>query len=203
MSRARRRTVKGLIVLASVFAFLSVFGIWVERQALNTDDWVGTSGRLIENEQIRTAVGDYIVDQLYENVDIKKELEDILPGDTKDLAGPAAGGLRQVAGDGVEIHSCGTRPGTDINHESAAALAEIGADMSGGTPKGVDEDLLRRVDHVIILGADAQLELPADAAGELERWVTDEPSERGITGMERMRLVRDDIDARVQALVTE
>ncbi|NLA55188.1 MAG: low molecular weight phosphatase family protein [Corynebacterium humireducens] len=100
-----------------------------------------------------------------------------------------------------EIHSAGTRPGTALNAESVEAIAEVGADMSGGTPKGVDPDLLRRVDHVIILGEDAQLDMPADATGTLERWVTDEPSLRGITGMERMRLVRDDIDARVQALV--
>ena len=102
MSRARRRTVKGLVILGSVLAFLSVFAIWTERQALNTDDWVSTSGRLIQNETIRTALGDYLVDQLYENVDVEAELKDILPGDTKDLAGPAAGGLRQVAGDGAE-----------------------------------------------------------------------------------------------------
>lgn len=102
MSRARRRTVKGLVVLGSVFAFLSVFAIWTERQALNTDDWVDTSGRMIQNEQIRSAVGDYLVDQLYANVDIEKELEDILPGETKELAGPVSGGLRQVAGNGAE-----------------------------------------------------------------------------------------------------
>ena len=102
MSRARRRTVKGLVVLGSIFAFLSVFAIWTERQALNTDDWVDTSGRMIQNEKIRSAVGDYLVDQLYANVDVEKELEDILPGDLKDLAGPASGGLRQVAGDGAE-----------------------------------------------------------------------------------------------------
>lgn len=100
-----------------------------------------------------------------------------------------------------EIHSAGTKPGSKLNTESVEAIAEVGADMSGGTPKGIDEKLLRRVDHVIILGDDAELELPADAAGTLERWSTDEPSLRGITGMERMRLVRDDIDARVQALV--
>lgn len=104
---------------------------------------------------------------------------------------------------GWEIHSAGTRPGTQLNAESVEAIAEVGADMSGGTPKGIDPDLLRRVDHVIILGEDAQLDMPADAAGTLERWVTDEPSLRGITGMERMRLVRDDIDARVQALVAQ
>src|SRR5262245_20204293 len=102
MSRGRRRTVKALIVLGSVLAFFSVFAIWIERQALNTDDWVNTSGRLLHNAEIRTALSDYLVDQLYENVDIEKELKDILPGDTKDLAGPAAGGLRQVAGQGAE-----------------------------------------------------------------------------------------------------
>lgn len=102
MSRGRRRTVKGLVILGSVLAFFSVFAIWTERQALNTDDWVATSGRLIQNPTIRTAVGDYLVDQLYENVDVEAELKNILPGDTKDLAGPAAGGLRQVAGDGAD-----------------------------------------------------------------------------------------------------
>jgi hypothetical protein len=102
MSRGRRRTVKALIVLGSLLAFLSVFAIWIERQALNTDDWVHTSGRLLQNSTVRAAVGDYLVDQLYENVNVEKELEEILPGDTKDLAGPAAGGLRQVAGQGAE-----------------------------------------------------------------------------------------------------
>ena len=102
MSRGRRRTVKGLVILGSVLAFLSVFAIWTERQALNTDDWVHTSARLLHNQTIRTAVGDYLVEQLYENVDVRKELEEILPGDVKELAGPAAGGLRQVAGEGAE-----------------------------------------------------------------------------------------------------
>lgn len=89
-------------MIGSLLAFLSVFAIWIERQALNTDDWVSTSGRLIHNQKIREAVGNYLVDQLYENVDVKKELEDILPGEVSELAGPAAGGLRQVAGDGAE-----------------------------------------------------------------------------------------------------
>lgn len=102
MSRGRRRIVKVLVVLGSLLAFLSVFAIWVERQALNTDDWVQTSGRFLQNEDIRHALSNYMVDQLYENVDIELELEDRLPKDLKELAGPAAGGLRQVLGDGVE-----------------------------------------------------------------------------------------------------
>jgi hypothetical protein len=101
MSRGRRRLVRALVVIGSFLAFLSVFAIWSERQALNTDDWVRTSGHLIQNETIREAVGNYLVDQLYENVDVEKELSEKLPGDTKDLAGPISGGLRQVAGDGA------------------------------------------------------------------------------------------------------
>ena len=107
------------------------------------------------------------------------------------------------AGEAIEIHSAGTKPATKLNAESVESISEVGADMSDGRPKAVDPQLLREADRVVILGKDAQLELPADAQGTLERWVTDEPSERGIEGMERMRLVRDDIDARVRALITE
>jgi hypothetical protein len=102
MSRGRRRLVRVLIVLGSLLAFLSVFAIWTERQALDTGEWVHTSGRLIQNSKIRAAVSDYLVDQLYENVDVEKELSEKLPGDTKELAGPISGGLRQVAGSGAE-----------------------------------------------------------------------------------------------------
>jgi hypothetical protein len=102
MSRGRRRLVRALIVLGSLLAFLSVFAIWTERQALDTGEWVNTSGRLIQNSKVREAVSNYLVDQLYENVDVEKELSEKLPGDTKELAGPISGGLRQVAGSGAE-----------------------------------------------------------------------------------------------------
>jgi Short C-terminal domain len=101
MGRGRRRVVRGLVILGSLLAFLSVVAIWTERQALNTDDWVSTSGRLLENKKIRTALSEYLVDQLYENVDVRKELEEKFP-DLKEFAGPAAGGLRQFAGQAAE-----------------------------------------------------------------------------------------------------
>jgi hypothetical protein len=118
------------VALGSVLAFLSVFAIWIERQALNTNDWVDTSGRLIQNEKIRSAVGNYLVDQLYANVDVEKELEGILPGETKQLAGPVSGGLRGVAGDGADkILETSTAQGLwqDANraaHEQLLAVLE-------------------------------------------------------------------------------
>lgn len=103
----------------------------------------------------------------------------------------------------VEVRSAGTRPGQQINALSAEVVAEIGADMSHGHPKPLDPDLLTRVDRVIILGDEAKVEPVEGMAGSIETWRTDEPSTRGIEGAERMRLVRDDIDTRVQALLTQ
>ena len=113
----------------------------------------------------------------------------------------AAGLMRKAAGDRVDVHSAGTTPGSQINALSAQVLAEVGADMGGETPRPIDPTLLRTVDLVITLGREAVVEVPPNV--ELRNWDTDEPSERGIEGMERMRLVRDDIDARVQALLAE
>ncbi|HJD90137.1 MAG TPA: low molecular weight phosphatase family protein [Corynebacterium urealyticum] len=115
----------------------------------------------------------------------------------------AAALAAQHAGDRVEIRSAGTQPGHKLNAESVEAISEVGADMSGVTPKGIDPQLLREVDRTVILGEDAQLELPDDAHGTCERWVIDEPSQRGIEGIERMRLIRDEIDARVRRLLDE
>jgi arsenate-mycothiol transferase len=110
----------------------------------------------------------------------------------------AAGLMRAVAGGDVEVHSAGTDPGTAINALSAQSLAEVGVDISAETPKPVDPELLRRVDLVVTLGREARVDAPAGVP--VENWDTDEPSERGIDGIERMRLVRDDIDRRVRDL---
>jgi len=111
----------------------------------------------------------------------------------------AAGLMREVAGDAVEVHSAGTKPGGEINALSAAALAEGGIDITDQTPKAIDPALLRDVDVVVTLGREAHVE-PVEGT-RFETWDTDEPSDRGIDGIERMRLVRDDIAARVEDLL--
>ncbi|BBY86275.1 low molecular weight phosphatase family protein [Mycolicibacterium tokaiense] len=110
----------------------------------------------------------------------------------------AAGLMRQLAGDTVIVHSAGTKPGSSINDLSAQALLEVGVDITAETPKPVDYELARDVDVVVTLGREAQLDpLPGM---RVENWDTDEPSERGIDGIERMRLVRNDIAVRVRQL---
>jgi arsenate-mycothiol transferase len=73
--------------------------------------------------------------------------------------------------------------------------------VDSDTPRPIDPELLHTVDLVITLASDAVVEVPAGV--ELRNWDTDEPSTRGIDGIERMRLVRDDINARVHALLAE
>jgi hypothetical protein len=96
--RAHRGGVYALVVAATVTAFLAVLAIWVQRQVLDGDNWTASSSRLLEDPTIRTAVAGYLVDQLYANVDVAGELRARLPAQAKGLAGPAAGGLRTVAG---------------------------------------------------------------------------------------------------------
>ena len=111
----------------------------------------------------------------------------------------AAGLMNLRARGAVEARSAGTSPGPAINPLSAQSLAEVGVDITAEVPKPVTADAIRDADLVVTLGREAQVD-----TGDTpwENWDTDEPSERGIDGMERMRLVRDDIDARVQDLIT-
>jgi arsenate-mycothiol transferase len=110
----------------------------------------------------------------------------------------AAGLMRKIAGDTVEVYSAGTKPGDKLNELSAQVLAEVGVDIRGEKPKLVDPQLVRDVEVVVALGREARVE-PVPGT-RFENWDTDEPSERGVDGIERMRLVRDDIAARVADL---
>lgn len=113
----------------------------------------------------------------------------------------AAALMRQIAGNAVTVHSAGTRPGTALNKESKASVEEVGASMDGERPKPIDPVLLDTVSRVIVLGTEAVIESPGLAP--IEVWETDEPSTRGIEGIERMRLIREDITGRVTDLTLE
>jgi len=107
----------------------------------------------------------------------------------------AAGLMSKIAGDAVQVYSAGTKPGTAVNTLSAEVLSEVGVDITDQTPKPMDPRIVQDVDVVVTLGREAHIE-PVPGT-QFENWDTDEPSERGIDGIERMRLVRDDIVARV------
>jgi hypothetical protein len=82
-----------LVVLAAVIGLVSALNVWVKRQALSTDNWTEASSQLLENTEIRNALSVYLVDQLYDNVDVGNALEERLPPATKPLGPPLAAAL--------------------------------------------------------------------------------------------------------------
>ena len=107
------------------------------------------------------------------------------------------------AGVPLDAASAGTEPGDALNQESIAALAEVGVDMRGGHPKAATQQRLDHADLVVVLGGESTVAAcqAVGSATTIEQWEINEPSLRGVHGAERMRLVRDEIDARVQRLV--
>ena len=100
--RKRSFFVWAAIVAASVIAVVSILTTWVDRQMLDQESWSEASAELIQDPEIRQAVSVYLVDQLYQNVDMASDLEERLPPDLAGLAGAAAGALRGPATDAVE-----------------------------------------------------------------------------------------------------
>src|SRR4051794_17222851 len=96
--RPHRVLVTVLLSLAFVTGLIGMFAVWVNRQALNTDNWTETSGKLLENKQVQTAVSAFLVDELFSNVDVSGEIQKLLPPQAAALAGPAAAGLEELAG---------------------------------------------------------------------------------------------------------
>ena len=95
-SVARRRLAVALIVVATLTGFLTLTSLWVKRQVLVTDRWVDTSGKLLEDEDIRTAVAQYLTDQIFASGEVQEKAAEVLPPKLAPLAGPLTGGLQTV-----------------------------------------------------------------------------------------------------------
>jgi hypothetical protein len=123
----------GTAVLLAVGTLLWIglgVGLWAERQALDTEEWVDTSGELLEDEEVRTAIGLYIVDRLYDSEQVQARIEEVLPPRLDPLAAPAAAGLKQVAQRaaprllGSEVAVSAWREANEAAHGELLALVE-------------------------------------------------------------------------------
>ncbi|HEX5800517.1 MAG TPA: hypothetical protein VFY02_10440 [Gaiellaceae bacterium] len=95
--RTRALVVWGLVGLGALILLVGSLTVWVDRQAVDTDAWVDTSTQLLEDDEVRDALSLYLVDQLYQNIDVQARLEQRLPPDLEGLSGPLAGALRSPA----------------------------------------------------------------------------------------------------------
>lgn len=110
----------------------------------------------------------------------------------------AAGYLRHFAGDRVEVLSAGSEPKDQINPTAVEAMAEEGIDIANNTPKVLTMEAVRDSDVVITMGCgDA---CPIFPGKRYEDWELEDPAGQGI---ESVRVIRDDIKGRIQALLAE
>jgi arsenate reductase len=110
----------------------------------------------------------------------------------------AAGFLAHLGGGDVEVRSAGSIPGDQVNPSAVAAMAEVGIDISAQTPKVLTADAVQSSDVVITMGCgDA---CPIFPGRRYLDWDLDDPAGQGV---EAVRPIRDEIQARVQALLAE
>ena len=110
----------------------------------------------------------------------------------------AAGFLRALGGDAVEVRSAGSDPGPQINPAAVEAMAEAGIDISDQTPKLLTHQAVETSDVVITMGCgDA---CPIFPGISYRNWELDDPAGQGI---DAVRPIRDQIKTRVQALIAE
>jgi arsenate reductase len=110
----------------------------------------------------------------------------------------AAGFLRALGGDAVEVRSAGSDPGRSINPAAVEAMAEVGIDISDQSPKLLTHDAVETSDVVITMGCgDA---CPIFPGISYRNWELDDPAGQGL---DAVRPIRDEIGGRVQALVAE
>ncbi len=110
----------------------------------------------------------------------------------------AAGFMRELGGDRVQVLSAGSAPKDSINPIAVAAMAEVGIDISNEQPKILTTDAVFESDAVITMGCgDA---CPIFPGKRYEDWVLEDPAGQDI---EFVRKVRDDIKGRVEVLLGE
>jgi len=94
---SHRVAVRTLIVIGALVAFLAIFSVWVSRQLLETQTWTETSTQLLQHEDIREPVSGFLVDALFNDEEVQQAVAKALPPQAQSLAGPATGGLRELA----------------------------------------------------------------------------------------------------------
>ncbi len=173
----------GLVALATLVAVISVFSTWVKVQALDTDTWVDLSDQLLAEPEVQDALSIYVVDQIYQQLDVSAEISASLPDDFRGLGDTLAAALRGPATDGVrrliasdEFRDTWLR----VNRVAHQALVNILSDDVGPSVSTADGavtldlgELVRVVGRQLGLSGSALDRLPEDA-GRVTIFETDQ-----------------------------
>lgn len=106
--------------------------------------------------------------------------------------------MRELGQGRVEVLSAGSAPKDSINPIAVEAMAEIGIDITNNVPKVLTTEAVQESDAVITMGCGDVC--PFYPGKRYEDWVLDDPAGQGI---ESVRVIRDEIKGRVEALLAE
>jgi protein-tyrosine-phosphatase len=110
----------------------------------------------------------------------------------------AAGLLQRKAGDKVRVISAGSEPADQLNPAVVEAMEEVDIDISSERPKKLEDGMVRESDVVITMGCgDA---CPIYPGKRYEDWELEDPAGKDL---DTVRGIRDEIAARVDALIAE
>lgn len=110
----------------------------------------------------------------------------------------AAGWMRHLAGDQVEVFSGGSEPAESVNQVAVEAMAEKGIDISNETPRPWADEVVRAADVVVTMGCgDA---CPVYPGKRYLDWEVDDPAGKSV---EQVREIRDDLERRVRKLLAQ
>jgi hypothetical protein len=170
-AKISRRRLIGVDVLIGVTTLLLVVGIfatWANRLLFSPDNWSKTSTQLLQNENVRSTTANYIVDQLYANVNVAGLIRQGLPTQFQALAAPAAGALRNAAVSGAELAL--TRPRVQqlwaqANRAADQTFIDIVNGRKGAV--GVNQGAVTLDLGSIVNNIASRLGLPSDIASKL------------------------------------
>ena len=169
LTRGRRTAVWALIVVASVLGLIAILANWVNRQMFDNGQWNKASAQLIQEPSVQSALAVYLVNNLYDNVDVAAAIAQKLPANLKPLSVPAAAALRQPATDGAKLLL--TRPrvqklwidSNELTHRRLVAVLENKTSNGITTGNGVvTVDL-----GALLKSISGQLGLPAAAVSRI------------------------------------
>ena len=110
----------------------------------------------------------------------------------------AAGWMRHLAGEGVDVFSDGSAPAEDVNSMAIAAMHEKGIDISGELPQPWSDEIVRAADIVVTMGCGDSC--PVYPGKRYVDWEVEDPAGKAL---DDVRPIRDDLEARVRALLDE
>jgi arsenate reductase (thioredoxin) len=110
----------------------------------------------------------------------------------------AAGYLKALAGDRVEVRSAGSAPKNEVNLSAVAAMLEEGIDISANSPKILTDEAVEASDYVITMGCGDVC--PFFPGKQYLDWVLDDPAGQGV---EAVRPIRDKIRQHIEELIEE